>query len=322
MRIIHSVYNDQLAAVRLPDLTTNWFRIKRGVRQGCVMSPDLFNLYSEVILRDLQDRQEGVVVNGININNLRYADDTVLIATSEEDLQNIFNAVVVSSKNFGLNINSKKTKVMVISKSENIPTCQLFHNATQIEQVSSFNYLGAIITSDSRCKKEILRRIGLAKDTFKKLQTILKDRKLSIAIKLRLLKAYVWSTLLYGCESWTLTAETLDRLSAAEMWFYRRMLRISYVDRVTNEEVLQGMNTTRQLIDNIKKRQMKFLGHQIRRKSLEHLSLTGKFKGKRAKGGQRKTFLKNYNQETLHLIRSAEQREEYRIMIHQTSFRR
>ena len=87
MRIIRTIYCEQLAAVRLPDGLTNWFSIKRGVRQGCVMSPDLFNLYSEVILRELEGMPEGITINGVKINNLRYADDTVLLANSEEELQ-------------------------------------------------------------------------------------------------------------------------------------------------------------------------------------------------------------------------------------------
>jgi len=127
MRLIQSVYKDQLAAVRISDGTTNWFPIKRGVRQGCVMSPDLFNLYSEVILREIEDRQEGIVISGCKINNLRYADDTVLMATSVNDFQKLFDAVVEASEHLGLHVNSKKTKCMVVSKSEVPPTCPLKH---------------------------------------------------------------------------------------------------------------------------------------------------------------------------------------------------
>ena len=164
MRVIKSVYCDQLAAVRLPNTTTNWFSIKRGVRQGCVMSPDLFNLYSEVILRELDDRPEGILVNGVKINNLRYADDTVLLATSASDLQKIFDAVVDASAKLGLHVNAKKTKVMVVSKSEFTPSCQLQQGNTTIEQVEQFNYLGALVTSDVRCKNEIGKRISIARD--------------------------------------------------------------------------------------------------------------------------------------------------------------
>ena len=119
------------------------------------MSPDLFNLYSEVILRELEHHPEGIIINGCKINNLRYADDTVLIATSADDLQKLYDAVVIASEQLGLHVNSKKTKTkcMVISKSEVPPICLLKQREVLIEQVSSFNYLGAFITSDARCKK-------------------------------------------------------------------------------------------------------------------------------------------------------------------------
>ena len=81
LHVIRNPYNEQVAAVRMPDKsTTAWARIGRGVRQGCVMSSDIFNLYSEMILRELEDVDEGIVVNGVRINNIRYADDTVFMS--------------------------------------------------------------------------------------------------------------------------------------------------------------------------------------------------------------------------------------------------
>ena len=163
----------------------------------------------------------------------------MLLATSASDLQKIFDAVVDASAKLGLHVNAKKTKVMVVSKSEFTPSCQLQQGNTTIEQVEQFNYLGALVTSDVRCKNEIRKRISMAKDAFVRLRKVLTDRKLSHVIKVRLLKTFVWSALLYGCESWTLTKETMKNIEAAEMWFYRRMLlRISYTERKTNDEVL------------------------------------------------------------------------------------
>ena len=319
MRIIRTIYCEQLAAVRLPDGLTNWFSIKRGVRQGCVMSPDLFNLYSEVILRELEGMPEGITINGVKINNLRYADDTVLLANSEEELQRLFDAVVEKSERLGLTVNSKKTKVMVITKSETIPVCCLRNGTDNIEQLSSFKYLGAYITSDSRCKKEIRVRIGLAKNAFNRLGHIFKDRKLSVNIKIRLLKTFVWSTLMYGCESWTFSSETQRNIAAAEMWFYRRMLRISYMDRVNNEEVLRRVGMERELLHIIKQRQLKFLGHVIRKGALEDLSLTGKFKGKRRRGRRRKRFLDNFNiGNAEYLWKSARDRQMWQEVVRRT----
>ena len=273
---------------------TSEFEIRRGVRQGCVGSPDLFNLYSEVILRALDDVDEGFVVNGVRINNIRYADDTVLLATSQEGLQQLFNTLAEESKRYGLSINAKKTKSMVISKMTPPPTCVLNQDTTTIEQVASFNYLGSMITSDGRSRGEIRRRIALAKSSFGIMRPVLTDRKLSLRIRTRLLKCYVWSTLLYGCESWTMTAETRRNIEATEMWFYRRMLRVSYMDRTTNDEVLNRVHQKRQLYCTILARQAKFLAHSMRKGSMENLVLQGRIKGRRARGRQRLTVMDNF----------------------------
>ena len=180
------------------------------------MSPDLFNLHSEVILRNL-DESEGLKTNGENLNNLRYADDTSLLAGSEEDLQRLLNIVVEESEKLGLSLNVKKTECMVVSKKKNNPECKLFSKGEQIRQIQKFKYLGYALPSDDKCRTEIKKRIAIAKASFQKMSTILKNRNISFSTKLRVLKTYVWSILLYGCETWTISAETKKNLEAAEM---------------------------------------------------------------------------------------------------------
>ena len=192
----------------------------------------------------------------------------------------------------GLEINCKKTFCMVVSKEEVPPVCNITCDGTSIQQVNTFNYLGSMLTSDGRCEKEIRRRIGMAKTSFNQMSAIFKDRKLSIKLKVRLLKCYIWSVLLYGCEAWTLSSATTNNLEAAEMWFYRRMLRISYTAHETNISVLKRVGQKRQLLHTIQERQIKFTGHIIRKGELEDLCLAGKIPGKKARGGQRLLFLK------------------------------
>ena len=120
---------------------------------------------------------------------------------------------------------------------------------------------------------------------------ILKNRNISMTTKFRVLKTYVWSTLTYGCECWTITRDIEKKIEAAEMWFIRRMLRISWAEKKTNVNVLREGNVQRSLLKTIRKRQMEFLGHVCRRRGLEFLSLTGKVEGKRDRGKQRITFL-------------------------------
>ena len=154
------------------------------------------------------------------------------------------------------------------------------------------------------------------------MSTILKNRNISFSTKLKVLKTYVWSILLYGCETWTITAGTKKNLEAAEMWFYRRMLRISWKEKRTNESILEETNQERSLIKTIRKRQLKFLGHICRHKGLEFLSLTGKIEGTRSRGRQRITFLDSLssfvtgnNKDNIALLRMTEDRDRWRIMI-------
>ena len=144
---------------------------------------------------------------------------------------------------------------------------------------------------DGRSDTEVKKRMGIAKTAFKDLAQVLKNRKISLKTKKRILKCYVWSTLMYGCESWTISKAMQERLEAAEIWFLRRMLSISWLDRMTNDMVLRKAGTRRELIKMITMRQMRFLGHVNRKEKIEYLAMTGKIAGKRARGRQRMTFM-------------------------------
>ena len=136
--MIRNLYWDQSAAVRIGGELSEYKLIKRGVRQGCVMSPDLFNIYSEMILRNLEN-YPGVKINGENINNIRYADDTVLIADSEENLQRLLDITIEKSEEMALTLNGKKTDCMVISKKKAIaPSCNLQSRGQQMKLVKKF----------------------------------------------------------------------------------------------------------------------------------------------------------------------------------------
>ena len=112
--LLRNLYAGQEATVRTGHGTTDWFQIGEGVHQGCIFSPCLFNLYAEYIMRDagLEEAQAGVKIAGRNINNLRYADDTTLMAESEEELKTLLMKVKEESEKVGLNLNIKKTKIM------------------------------------------------------------------------------------------------------------------------------------------------------------------------------------------------------------------
>ncbi|GFO24253.1 retrovirus-related pol polyprotein from type-1 retrotransposable element r2 [Plakobranchus ocellatus] len=135
---IKTMYWEQTAAMTIENKTSTFQDIKRGVRQGCVLSPDLFSLYSEIIMRNLENHP-GIKVGGQNINNLRYVDDTMLIAENKEDLQKLLNIVEEESRKKGLELNGKKTEVMVISRKQVSPKCDIFINEVKLKQQISSN---------------------------------------------------------------------------------------------------------------------------------------------------------------------------------------
>ena len=175
LRIIKNIYWEQTAAVKIENETCAFQDIKRGVRQGCVLSPELFNLYSETILRELEN-MPGLKKGGKVINNLRYAEDVAIIAENQKDIQNLLNVVKNESRKKGLDLNSKKTEVMVISK-KTTAECNIFVDGTKLKQKQSFKYLSTLITQDGRSHSEVNTRIAQAKTVFQKTKSILTKKK-------------------------------------------------------------------------------------------------------------------------------------------------
>ena len=180
-------------------------------------------------------------------------------------------------------------------------------------------FLGTWITSDGRCTTEINTRTGQAKTAFKQMESILKNQKINIEVRKRVLKIYIEPILMYGSESWTITKATENKINATEMWFLCRMLRISYTDRITNAEVLKRAAYKRAMMTNIRKRQSKFFGHVMRRNKMEQLLTTGKIEGVRSRGRQRHTILDSlaewmHADSTVNIIKETWDRDRWRGM--------
>uniref|UniRef100_A0A8D8XEP5 Craniofacial development protein 2 n=1 Tax=Cacopsylla melanoneura TaxID=428564 RepID=A0A8D8XEP5_9HEMI len=311
LRIITNLYWNQTAVLRVDYEHTEQVEILRGVRQGCIISPILFNLYSEYIFKEaLADLDEGISINGVHLN-LRYADDTIVFADTLEGLQQLMNKVTETSKKYGLDINTNKTKFMIISK-ENITGANLYVEGKRIERVSQYTYLGTIINEQWDNSQEIRCRIGKAKSTFNEMSAVFKSHNLTLETKIRLIRCYVYSVLLYGVETWTLKEETTAKLQAFEFWLYRRILKISWKEKVTNIEVLRRMKMPPCLVNIVKCRKLQYLGHIMRnegRYELLQCILQGKIAGKRAPGRRRISWLANlrtwFGKSTTQLFRIA-----------------
>ena len=213
------------------------------------------------------------------INNLRYADDTVILAETEHELHHLLDIIVQESEQKGLFLNIAKFYTIVFSKLSYIPTCQIKVHGKPLEQVNSFAYLRGVFISYGRCEKEVKRRIGIAKTAFTSMKKVLCVRNISMSVRLRVLKCYIWSTLLYGCVTWTFSKWMMKNMEAAEHWFLRRMLRIPSTDNIGTCEVFRRTGVGKELVQDMIRRQMTFLGHVIRKDELEKVVLTGYVEG-------------------------------------------
>ena len=172
--LLRNLYAGQEATVRTGHGTTDWFQIGKGVRQGCILSPCLFHLYAEYIMRNtrLDEAQAGIKIAGRNINNLRYADDTSgLMAESEEELKSLLMKVKEESEKVGLKLNIQKAKVMASD-----PITSWYIDGETVETVADFSFLGSKITADSDCSHEIKRRLPFERKVMTNLDSILKSR--------------------------------------------------------------------------------------------------------------------------------------------------
>ena len=194
--LLRNLYAGQEATVSTGHGTTDWFQIGKGVRQSCILSPCLFNLYAGYIMRNtgLDEAQDGIKIAGRNINNLRYADDTTFMAESEEELKSLLMNVQEESEKVGLKLNMQKTKIMA---SGPITSWEI-----DGETVSDFILGGSRIIADGDFSHEMKRRLLLGRKFMTNLDTILKTRDITLPTKVRLFKAMVFPVVMYGCESW------------------------------------------------------------------------------------------------------------------------
>ena len=182
---------------------------------------------------ELEEAQAGIKIAGRNINNLRYADDTTLMAESEE-LKGLLMKVKEESEKVGLKLNIQKIKIMASS-----PT-----TSWQIdgETVANFIFLSSKISEDGDCSHEIKRHLLLGRKVMTNLDSILKSREITLSTKVRLVKAVVFPVVMYGCESWTVRKAEHQRIDAFELWCWRRLLRVPWTARRSNQSILEEIN--------------------------------------------------------------------------------
>uniref|UniRef100_A0A8B9YIN5 Reverse transcriptase domain-containing protein n=1 Tax=Bos mutus grunniens TaxID=30521 RepID=A0A8B9YIN5_BOSMU len=286
---LRNPYAGQEATVRTRYGTMDWFQIRKGVHQGCILPPCLFNLHAEYIMRNagLEEAQAGIKTAGRNSNNLRYTDDTTLIAESEEELKSLLMKVKVESEKVGLKLNIQKMKIMA---SGPITSWQI--DGETVETVSDFILGASKITADGDCSHEIKRRLLLGRKVMTNLDSILKSRDITLPTKVHLVKAMVFPVVMYGCKSWTIRKAEHRRTDAFELWCGRRLLRVPWTARRANQSILKEISPGCSLEGLMLKLKLQYFGHLMQRAdSLEKTLMLGGIGGRRRRGQQRMRWL-------------------------------
>ena len=235
---LRNLYAGQEATVRTGHGTTDWFQIGKGGRQGCIMSPCLFNLYAEYIMWNarLDEAQAGLKIAGRNLNNLRYADDTTLLAESEE-LKSLLMKAKEESEKVGLKLNIQKTEIMTSG-----PITSWQTDGETMETVRDFILGGSKITADGNCSHEIKRSLISGRKAMTNLDSILRSRDITLPTKVHLVKAMVFPVVMCGCGSWTIKKAECWRIDAFELCCWRRFLRVPCIARRSNQSILKEIS--------------------------------------------------------------------------------
>ena len=204
----------------------------------------------------LEEAQAGIKIARRNINNLRYADGTTLMAENEEELKSPLKKVKEESETVGLKLNIQKTKTMA---SGPITSWQI--DGETVETVSDFIFGGSKITAHGECSHEIKRRLLLGRKVMTNLDSILKSRDITLSTKVHLVEAMVFPVVMYGCESWTVKKAERQRIDAFELWCWRRLLRVPWTARRCNQSILKEISPGISLEGTMLKLKLQYFGH-------------------------------------------------------------
>ena len=183
----------------------------------------------------LEEAQAGIKIAGRITNNLKYADNTTLMAESEEELKKFLSKMKAESEKVDLKLNIQKTKIMA--------SCPITSWEIDGETVSDFIFLGSKITADGDCSHEMKRRLLLGRKVMTNLDSIFKSRDITLPTKVHLVKAMVFPVVMYGCKSWTVKRAECRRIDAFELWCWRRLLRVPWTARISNQYILKEISS-------------------------------------------------------------------------------
>ena len=316
--IIKCFYNNFICSVGNTEL---YFKIGTGVRQGCVMSALLFNMAIDWTMRQTTNVPRGIRWTLFTtLEDLDFADDLALLSHTKEHMQEKTSRLSETAQKIGLRISRKKSEVMTLNV--NNPT-KIEIDGDELPTTEEFTYLGSTVRSDGGAGKDIRNRLCKARQAFRALNKIWNSQHIGTRTKIKLYKACVMSTLLYGSECWRMTESDLQKLSTFHTKSLRCILRIFWPNKISNKELLQRCRQE-DMKEILLKRRWKWIGHTLRKEPdhIAKIALHWTPEGKRKRGRPRNTWrrtveseLKEWNETWGTISRKAQSREEWRSFV-------
>ena len=269
---IKSFYNGTIARVKSRGELSGGFFVTKGLKQGCCLSPTLFKVYLEHVLKEWKNKVAGMgvpLLDGQTLYTLCFADDQIVVAQDEEDADYMTRKLVEEYRKWGMDVSVSKTEKLVVGAAHQRQSIEL-EDGRRIEECDEYKYLGVWLDQDGRMDRAIKDRIIQGRRAIAMLNGVLWDQSISKANKHRIYDAIVKSIVLYGSEVWPLTKRTQEILRATEMDFWRRSAGISRRDRVRNERIRQVMKVEKDIVHDVMSRQLCWYGH-VQRMSEERL---------------------------------------------------
>ena len=289
INIIRDLYDQSSSCILEGNRTSDWFEVRSGVKQGCVMSGFIFVIVIDWVMRNTLDKRRGLRWNLTTVlEDLDYADDIALLASRHSDLQEKTSRLHDTAEIVGLSINPRKTKTMRLNCKN---SDSIIVEGNELEDVETFPYLGAMLDKQGGTATDIKRRLALARNAFSTLQPLWKSSKYSFKTKLRIFNTNVVAVLLYGAETWRTNVADMNKLDAFHRKCMRKILKVFWPNQITNEELYHQTNT-QPLSVTIKIRRWRWIGHVLRRdgNNIARTALNWAPEGKRRRGRPRVTW--------------------------------
>jgi Reverse transcriptase (RNA-dependent DNA polymerase)/Domain of unknown function (DUF6451) len=299
--IIKQLYCDASLRILHRGRIGTGFGVESGVKQGCILSPLLFNIVLDYTMRRVSSRRKGIPWNVFSrLTDLDYADDIVGITETMLEMQKFLDDLIACARDVGLTVNIAKTKLMRINPSKQTRgSIQVLHIGSEVvEEVDKFVYLGSVISKDGGAEDDVRNRIRLANAAFGSLRNVWTSTRLSRRLKLKVFNSNVKSVLLYSCETWKVTKALTQRIQVFTNKCLRVICGIFYPERISNTRL--HVTTQQQPIsEEIGRRKWGWIGHTLRKShdDIARQAIFWNVPGKRSVGRRKVTWRSSVEKE-------------------------